>query len=250
MGIFCCCLGSCFGTGSSKSIEVLLIIVHSVSFALIILSLAIMKWKELSSANIYFFIIMLILTIICLIFAILIRLWRSQNIIKNTKRSVGTSLCTTSLVLVIITFILCVIEEIIFTISYQDVNFPCRDYDNDYYYRRLNSDVDCRFVKSDYNTKIIPFYQYFVVYITLTYLELALILKMCIWYLLRTRVINGLDNPLDTPIVAPVSYAYPARTVVVIQQPYQNPSGPYIYGPQVYQVEANSNNARLNIENK
>ena len=255
MGIFCCCLGSCFGTGSSKSIEVLLIIVHSVSFALIILSLAIMKWKELYSSNIYFFVIMLILSIICLIFAILIRVWRSKNLIKNTKRNIGTTLCTTSLVLVIIHFVACVIEEIIFTISYQKVNFPCKKYEDDYYYRRLKSNIDCRFVKSNYNTKIIPFYQYFIVYASLTYLEVALILKMCVWYLLRTRVINGLDDPLDTPIinnvqVPPVNYAYPGRTVVVIQQPYQNPSGPYVYNPQIYSVDGNSNNARLNLGDK
>ena len=256
MGIFCCCLGSCFGTGSSRSIEVLLIVVHSVSTALIILSLATMKWKEIYSSNLYFFIIMLIISIICLLFAILIRIWRAQNLIKNVKRNTGMNLCTTSLVLVVIHFILCIIEEIIFSISYQEVNFPCSDYDNDdyYYYRRLNSNVDCRFVKSNYDTKIIPFYQYFIVYVTLTYLEVVLILKMCVWYLLRTRVYNGLDHPLDTPIinnvVPPVNYAYPGRTVVVIQQPYQNPAGPYVYGPQIYSVDANSNNQRSNLENK
>ena len=198
---------------------------------------------------------MLIISLICLIFAILIRIWRSQNLIKSVKRNIGTNLCTASFVLVIIHLILCVIEEIIFSISYQNVNYPCRNFDNDYYYyRRLKSDVNCRFFNSDYNTGIIPFYQYFIVYATLTYLEVALILKLCVWYLLKTRVVNGLDDPLDTPIinnvVAPVNYAYPGRTVVVIQQPYQNPSGPYVYGPQVYSVEGNSNNARLNLENK
>ena len=256
MGIFCCCLGSCFGTGSSRSIEVLLIVVHSVSTALIILSLATMKWKEIYSSNLYFFIIMLIISIICLLFAILIRIWRAQNLIKNVKRNTGITLCTTSLVLVVIHFILCIIEEIIFSISYQEVNFPCSDYDNDdyYYCRRLNSNGDCRFVKSNYDTNIIPFYQYFIVYASLTYLEVVLILKMCVWYLLRTRVYNGLDNPLDTPIinnvVPPVNYAYPGRTVVVIQQPDQNPAGPYVYGPQIYSVDANSNNQRSNLENK
>ena len=254
MGIFCCCLGSCFGTGSSKSIEVLLIILHTVAFALTILCLAIMKWKELSSSNLYFFIIMLVLSLICLIFAIIIRVWRAQNLIKSVKRSIGTTLCTTSFVLVIIHFVLCIIEEIIFSISYQDVNYPCRGNDDYYYYRRLKSDVDCRFVNSDYNTKIIPFYQYFIAYITLTYLEIALIIKMCVWYLLKTRVINGLDNPVVSPIlngvVPPVDYVYPGRTVVVVQQPYPNPAGPYVYSPQVYSVDNNSNNARLNYENK
>ena len=35
-----------------------------------------------------------------------------------------------------------------------------------------------RFFNSDYNTGIIPFYQYFIVYATLTYLEVALILTV------------------------------------------------------------------------
>ena len=241
MGIFCCCLGSCFGTGSSKSIEVLLIVVHSISFALLLLCLIIMKWKEIYTSNLIFFILMLLISTVCLIFSILIRVWRYKNVIKSVKRNIGTNLCTTSLVLVIIHFVLCIIEEIIFTISYNEVNFPCRDTDN-YYYRRLKSDFDCRFVNSDYNTKIIPFYQYFIVYASLSCLEVFLILKMCVWYLLRTRVVSGLDDPMDNPIVnnaQPAPGIYSGRTVVVIQQPYQNQMGqntPYVYNQQLYSI--------------
>lgn len=240
MGIFCCCLGSCFGTGSSKSIEVLLIVVHSISFALLILCLIIMKWEEIYKSNLIFFILMLLLSTVCLIFSILLRVWRYKNVIKTDKRNIGTTLCTTSLVLVIIHFVLCIIEEVIFTISYNEVNFPCSDSDN-YYYRRLKSNFDCRFVNSDYNTKIIPFYQYFIVYASISCLEVMLILKMCVWYLLRTRVIAGLDDPMDTPIinnVQPAPASYSGRTVVVIQQPYQNQMGqnatPYVYNQQLY----------------
>jgi hypothetical protein len=144
-----------------------------------------------------------------------------------------------------------VIEEIIFSISYNKVNYPCKSYDyngyNTYHYRRLKSDYNCDLLKSDYDTGIIPFYQYFIVYASITYLEVALILKMCVWYLLRTRVVNGLDSPLDTPITNNVQEPqvnYPGRTVVVIQEPYVAQNTPYIYNQQIYANEGdfNSNN--------
>ena len=253
MGIFCCCVGCCFSSGTSKSLEVLLIVIHSVSFALTLVCLIIMKWKEIYISNLIFFIIMLIISVICLLFSILIRYWRSEDLIKNSKRNIGTTLCTTSIVLVVIHFVLSVIEEIIFSISYNKVNYPCKSHDystyNSYYYRRLKSDYNCASLGSDYDTKIIPFYQYFIVYASITYLEVALILKMCVWYLLRTRVINGLDSPLDNPITndPQVPQAnYPGRTVVVIQEHNMVQNSPYIYNQQIYSNDGlNPNNQNV-----
>ena len=114
MGICCysICGVLCFNQALSKTLEITLIVLNSISFVLLFLSLVIIKWKEVSAANLVFFILMFLISISCLIFSIFIRYWRANNLIKDQKLKTATNLSIAGLTLVVINFIICIIEEI------------------------------------------------------------------------------------------------------------------------------------------
>ena len=245
MGIFCCtiCGTLCFNTARTKSLEIFLITLNAIAFLFLFISLIVIKWKELSSANVVFFVLMLLISVCCLIFAILLRIWRYKNLIKTFKKKAGTNLSIAGMVLVIINFIFCLIEEIIYIISSYRANHPC--YKNkssktyEYYYYRRMSSVDCTNQSSGYYIEIITFGQDFMAYATFSYLEICLIFGMILWSLLRTRIKAELDGPPQIPAISPHMVDPYGRAVVVVQpgdvvmmggNPYQY--NPYAQNPQ------------------
>ena len=67
-------------------------------------------------------------------------------------------------------------------VQFYKADYPCRNSDNTVYiYRRISSDVDCRNKPSNYLVENITFGQYFIAYVTFSYLELGLILEMILW---------------------------------------------------------------------
>lgn len=230
MGICCysICGAICFSRASSKSLEITSIILNSISLLFLLLCLIMIDWKELSTANLVFFLIMLFLNVAYLIFSILLRIWRSKNMIKTLRKKVGVSLAVWGLVLIIINFIACLIEEIVFSIGVNRANYPC--YNNDdsghrdpyyYYYRRVSS-VDCSGKNSDYYTEAITFKQFFIAYLTFSYLEIILILDMTLFCILKNRINLELDGPAQLNIppqmnIAPQAVDQYGRAVVVVQ---------------------------------
>ena len=231
MGICCysICGVICFSRASSKSLEITSIILNSISLLFLLLCLIMIDWKELSTANLVFFLIMLFLNVAYLIFSILLRIWRSKNMIKTLRKKVGVSLAVWGLALIIINFIACLIEEIVFSIGVNRANYPC--YNNDdrgdrdpyynYNFRRVSS-VDCSGKNSDYYIEAITFKQFFIAYLTISYLEIILILDMTLFCILKNRINLELDGPAQLNIPPQMNYAPQAvdqygRAVVVVQ---------------------------------
>ena len=135
MGICCIsiCGAICFNSALSRTLEITLIVLDSIAFVLYFLCLVIIKWKELSKINVVFFVFMFLMVVACLVFSILIRLWRSKNLIKTLKKNVGGNLALSGFIIVIVHFVLCLIEEIVFTMGVIDANHPCLDLDNNTY---------------------------------------------------------------------------------------------------------------------
>ena len=196
----CCvsiCGSFCFNTVFSKTLEIWLITLNSITFVLLILCLAIIKWSLLPKVNSVFFSIMLSLNSTYLIFSILLRVWRAKNLIKTSRKNAGVSLAIRGLVLVIINAIACIIEEIVFSIGIYRKNHPCWDYEeeryyNGYpYYRRA---VNCAHEGPNYYEEIIPVGQVLIGYVTFSYMEIALILNIVLFTILRNRIKLELDG--------------------------------------------------------
>ena len=227
MCLCCCsvCGAICFNGARTKTLEIISIVFNSIAFFLIFLSLIIIKWKELSKANLVFFILMLLITTCCLVFAIFLRYWRAADLIKNNKKSIGASFAVATLVLVIIHFIMCLIEEIVFSISFYRANYPCYNMNDIYYdnysYRRMGSNVDCSKESSSYFEENITFGQYFMAYVTFSYLEIYLILEMIICHILKIRIKLDLDGPqpINVPVQVPGQMVDPYGRAVVVVQP-------------------------------
>ena len=221
MGLICC--ACCFGTALSRSLEIILIIFHSIGSFSILLCLIIIKWSKISQANLALFIIMLLLSLTNLIIIILLRLWRSKNVIKTIRKRAGVILSTIAFILTIILLILTMIEEYILTYGFRRANYPCyynnsSGRTNNYYYspyrylkqkfnitmikyenkRQLDdTDIACAILGRNYYTGVITVGQYLISYFTFSFLEVSLILGIWIWYILRIRIIQGSDGPLS-----------------------------------------------------
>ena len=95
MGICCIsiCGAICFNSALSRTLEITLIVLDSIAFVLYFLCLVVIKWKELSKINVVFFVFMFLMVVACLVFSILIRLWRSKNLIKTLKKKCWRKSC-------------------------------------------------------------------------------------------------------------------------------------------------------------
>ena len=239
----------CFNRAQSKSLEITLIVLNSISVFLLLLTLAMVKWKNISIANVIFFILMFLICICCLLFSILIRLWRSKDLIKTIKKATGISLSTAGLTLTIINFVLCLIEEIIITIGFSRADYPCRTYSyyENPYYRRTSSDIDCSGRYSNYYTGIISTSEYLITYFTLSYLEISLILNMIIWSILKGRIRLELDGPAQAqPVIhspSPQVYDPYGRAVIVVQ-----PGDVVMMGGNQYQYNPYAQNPPISIQ--
>ena len=233
MGI--CCYPFC--RAKSKNLEITLIVFNSIAAFLLLLSLIIINWKNISTANVVFFILMFLICICCLIFSIFLRLWRSKNLIKTTKKAPGMSLSTAGTTLTIINLSLCLNEEIIISVGFSKADYHCianSHYDNPFF-RRISSDVDC--------TGILSTAEYIITYFCLSYLEISLILNIILWFKLKSRIKLELDGPAQAQPVIPSSPKVydPYGKAVIVYQPgdivmtggNQYQYNPYVQNPPV-----------------
>lgn len=230
MGVLCYCCCCCyFKNLKSKTLEILALAFQGISFVLLFCSLIIIRWSKISIANFLLFILMLIITLFIIILSSFIRFWRAKNIIKTSKKMRAQNFALTCIILIIICFIICAIEEFVIFYSFSKADYPCQrvnfgnpeksSYFNYYYYdkRNLDSDIDCYQVGRNHYAHIITDAEYYVSYITFTYLEFSFILGIWIMYILRRRIIQGIDGPSTTPL-SPILYDQYGRKVVVVQQ--------------------------------
>ena len=236
MGVLCCCC-CCCNNFQTKTLEIIQLVIQSFCFFFLFCSLCIIKWSKISVANLLLFILMLIITIVIIVFTSFLRYWRAKNVIKTTKKAIGLKLASISFALIIICFIICIIEESVFIISIRKANYPCLDKNfNDnygqsgYYYkvkynntknvqniRNLANDYDCTDLYSNFYVNAITTAQVLIAYLTFCFLELSFFIGVWIWYILRQRIIQGLDGP--TPLIGRQIVNDPyGRQVVVVQQ--------------------------------
>jgi hypothetical protein len=186
---------------------------------------------------------MLIIILINLTFIILLRYWRAKEIIKTSKRSIGINFTTIGFGLIIICLIICIIENILISYGFYTVNYPCVNYkyeqnNNNYYYngniyfykaknsnreniRNLSTDSDkdelCADKEKYYYAGVISDEEYILSYFSLSYLEISSVLGIWIWFLLRRRIIQGLDRPSISSPGQGAIYNHYGRQVVVVQ---------------------------------
>lgn len=248
MGVLCCCCiggACCFNSAQTRSLEISLIVLNSISLVLLIICMAVINFKEIYNSNLYFFIIMLLFSIACLIFSIIVRYWDSVGSIKSVQKGTAACLCILGMILSIFFFIACLIEEIIMSISFYRVNYPCYDYiytSNPYIYRRRISDydIDCYLNGKDYNIEIISLGQYYLAYVTFSYLEIGLIFMITLWTILKNRIQSGIGAQVIVPNIQPN-----IPNMIIIQQNVPNyvyqQNIPYVYnqnysGSNEYQI--------------
>ena len=261
MGVLCCC----FHNLTSKSLEILPIVFQSVCLILLFCCIGIIKWSNLSIANIFLFSLMLIITILIIIFTSFIRYWRSKNLIKTTKKMRGQCFASICFGLIIACFVICIIEEFVITFEFKRADFPCHktnfgnpekssNYNYYYYYRKnriLANYIDCYSLGPNYYADVITDREYLISYITFTYLEFSFILGIWILYILRRRIIQGLDGPLPENMQQVMYDQYGRQVIiqqgnVVIVDGKQNPCIP---GQNQNNNQSNQSNNIINHSN-
>ena len=158
--IYCCCF-FCFGKVSAKTLEIFLIVSHSIGIILLLSCLILTKWATIpfSNVNLFLFILMELFYIACLVFSILLRLWRAKNIIKSGKiKIIAIIISLIGYILIVSFFAILFVEEIFFV------------------YRMSE--------------------EFALNYFSLVVLEISSILGILLWINIKYRVNLGLDGPL------------------------------------------------------
>ena len=251
MGILCCCC--CFNNLPSKKLELIMIIFNCFSILFILCSLIIIKWSKISYANLVIFLLMLIIIIISLIIIIFLRLWRTKNIIKTSKKSIAKILSTTCALLTVLCFIICGSEVFLISIQFSYANYPCQDNEDNNSLinekkRKLNDsdEIDCSKLERYYYTGVITLVEYLISYFTLSYLLIVLFLGLIICMLLKKRIILRIDGPVPLGPIIPTTqhlrYNQYGRQVIVVQ-----PGDVFVLGNNKNQGN-NSTGYQYNIE--
>ena len=220
MGIVCCCCGCCLKDISSKTLEILLIIFHSISVIFLISCLIIISWSKISYINLIIFVLMLIINVLCLTFITLINIWRKKKIIQTTKKKIGIIFSTIGFIILIICLVITVIEEFLISYGFSNADYPCKNkkiekndmnYNNQFIFKKafynINTidnkiirklkDFDCTEHGKYYYAQEINTEEYFFSYFTFSYLQISLFLGIIIWRILKKRIDLGLDKPVS-----------------------------------------------------
>ena len=238
MGIICC--GCCFQNLSAKTNELILIVANIFLLFLFSLSFFIVKWSEIHFLNLILFIVMLLIIICCLVFTFMLRCWRSSGKIKTTKREAGIKIVTAEFALSIVNLIICVIEEIIILATFSKL-LVCGDDDDDddrlpSYYRRRNEITELNNLSECEEKRIAKNREYYIASVTLSYMDLMLILSLCILSILKRRIINKVDDDLP-PVISGMN---PYGRQVIIVHP-GNEMGMQNYNDYNYNYNYNNN---------
>ena len=243
--LLCCCC--CINDMTAKALEITLLVLHGIAFFLLFLCLVIIKWSRLYTANILFFLLMFFIEIACIIFLIFLRYWRAYGRIKADKKYSGMVLCSVGIGITITNLVVALVEMIILLVNFTDLDFPCYSLVNDkstytyYYYRALDSlytRETCKVLGKNYDAKIISSGEYSISIITFCYCLLAFFLLNFMWYVLRRRILLGINEPEH--IVPPVS---PALGPQIIPGPQMvDPYGRVVIIAQSYNVSPYTNN--------
>ena len=124
----------CCGSVHGKTFEILLIVTFILTEIILVVNLILTMWEFKLSH--YLFIIeicLIVLNGLCVIFAIILRCWRSDGSVLNTNYSSSYCISVFIIILVVLNFLGSVAEEVLFYFLYYLVNF---------YIKRLEHDLD------------------------------------------------------------------------------------------------------------
>lgn len=145
---------------SSKTVEIISLIIGFFIFAISFIDLIIIKWKNISKNCLVLFIFMFIISIIILVLSIIIRYWRAKNLIKTDNKRKGHKIS-----------ICCIILSIIFSLlSYIEFNV-------------FKQNLLLRYL--DIVLATISYYLF----------QVFSCLQIGFWLILRKRIKEGLDGP-------------------------------------------------------
>ena len=167
----CCCFYvacfCCFTKLNTKTLEIILIVFHSIAVFFLFCSFFAYNWKVFKKAlaiNIILFILMELISIACLVFSILLLVWRTKNLIKIKKRKqTAKTISMIGFIFAIILIAATIIEEYVFL-----------------YFSEFTNEDDMTF---------------FFGILTLSILELTTFLEIGIWHIEKNRVEFSLDIP-------------------------------------------------------
>ena len=121
----CCCLCNKFST---KTTEIILIIIHSIATLILVGFLVMANLSIISSYNIILIFFCLVLLIICLLFSVCLKIWRIKGIIKKTKKYISINMATAGIILIVACLFLCAISEYLILNDYTKIyneNLSC-----------------------------------------------------------------------------------------------------------------------------
>ena len=124
----------CCGSVHGKTFEILLIVTFILTEIILVVNLILTMWEFKLSH--YLFIIeicLIVLNGLCVIFAIILRCWRSDGSVLSSNYSSSYCLSVFTIILVVLNFLGSVAEEVLFYFLYYLVNF---------YIKRLEHDLD------------------------------------------------------------------------------------------------------------
>ena len=161
---YICCF-CCFTKLNTKTLEIILIVFHSIATLFLFCSFFIFKWQSFEgkflAINLILFILIELISIACLVFSILLLIWRAKNKIKIKKiKDIAITISVIGFTFAILLIALTIIEEFVFLYFLPEDNLTLA-------------------------FGIIIF----------SVLELTTFLEIGIWYIEKNRVELGLDIP-------------------------------------------------------
>ena len=258
--MYCCC-GACCSSYTSRCIDISLIVVNAISFVLSLISLVIIKWKNVSIFSLIISILLFLFTVSLLILSIIIHFWRKVGSIKTTTKENAQRISNAGFALTIILFFICIICISTLSNDFYKANYPCgSSTDRVYTSRNLvdKNSVDCNHNGAGSYVEVVTIGEYAISYFCLSYTEIAMIVAMFLWRSSRIRIINGVDGAIPPPqpiiVQQPVVYGaqYPPygyngqmpQQYVFIEGNVQYDQGRYVIQPNMYEGEYSSNQYR------
>jgi hypothetical protein len=157
----CCNLCNKF---SIKTIELFLIISHLLAILSFLLFFGFVKLSNIPLYSTFLLFFSLSLLIICLIFSIFLRLWRIKGEIKTIKKNISINISTAGIILIIICFFVCGINEYLILNNFMKIN-------------NLN------FIR-------IPDFQVGILYFSFSCIELVDIMNIFFFSIIRDKIIS------------------------------------------------------------
>ena len=164
----------CYEKISSKAIEIILIVLNSLLLVIYIVCFCLINMEVFSGYGLLFFLILAPL-FINFIFSIVLRYWRSKDVIKNTRKKIGTNIALTGLIFLAITYGAASIADIVISEDDEEIKKNCYRYQN----------------KNNCPNK----YDILVLNITFIITNIISIFLLYAWSNLRERIKSALDEP-------------------------------------------------------